>query len=317
MRIIKNFFIIVILSLSVSILAQTDEKETLKQLNQSIITAYKSGKLDEAQNLAQRALDLSIKMYGEENVETATAYSNLGVILKERKKYKESAANLQKAVEIYQKPSNTEVEKILELLDSLVVIQTLGGMKKEAEMSHLKRIEVVKVAFGEESKEIIKPLLDLAVFYSQVDNYEKSQDYYLKTSALVIKLFGKESKEMETVQIYSSYYRGETTIRTNDKIYKEYKKKHTELLGYEQGDPIRLIIPSYPVKAIKEGRQGKIVVKVKIDEQGDVTDAKAIFGEMFFASVAEEVAKKAKFKPSIKNGKPISVYGYITYKFVK
>ena len=60
-----------------------------------------------------------------------------------------------------------------------------------------------------------------------------------------------------------------------------------------------------------------VVVKVWINERGEVTNAKAVYGETFFAPAVEEAASKARFKPSMMNGKPIAVVNFITYIFVK
>ncbi len=69
--IMKKLLITIILLTICSTHAQTDEKETLKQLNQKVITSYRNQKFDEALKLAQQAVDLSLKIYGAEQPETA------------------------------------------------------------------------------------------------------------------------------------------------------------------------------------------------------------------------------------------------------
>lgn len=313
----KKLLITIILLTVCSVHAQTDEKETLKQINQNANSAYQNQKLDDAIKFAQQAVDLSLKIYGAKNVETAVAYTNLGVIYRDKKKFRESIENLQTAVDIYQKTSDIKNQEIIVAYQTLAYSQLLNGKGKEAEASYLKSVEVAENLFGKDSREVIKPIMETAAFYSKTSDYEKSQEQYLKTYALVIKHFGRESDEMENVKIYSSYYAGGETVWTNDKRYKEYKVKFDKLFGYERGDATSLPKPAYPAEAIKKGKQGKIVVRVWVDEKGNVTDAKAVYGEMAFASVAEEATRKARFKPSLKDGKPIGAINYITYKFVK
>ncbi len=313
----KKLLTTIILLSACAVHAQTDEKETLKQINQQVVSLYRSQKLDEAIKFGQQAIDLSLKIYGIDNRETAIAYTNLGVIYRDKKKFKESVESLQTAVDIYQKTSDIKNQEIIVAYQTLAYSQLLDRREKEAESNYLKSVEVAENLFGKDSKEVIKPIMETAAFYSKTNDYEKSQEQYLKTYALVIKHFGRESDEMENVKIYSSYHAGGGNIWTNDKRYKEYKKKFDELFGYESGDAVSLPKPAYPAKAREEGKQGKIVIRVWVDEKGNVTDAKAVYGEMAFASVAEEATRKARFKPSVKDGKPISATNYITYKFVK
>ena len=77
----------------------------------------------------------------------------------------------------------------------------------------------------------------------------------------------------------------------------------------------RLVTPSYSQLAIKAGIEGKVRVDVMIDENGEVTYAKATQGHQFLRQSAEDAAKRSKFKPAMFDGKPIRSKGYITYNF--
>ncbi len=84
----KKIVITIIFLAACSVHAQTDEKETLKQISQNVVSSYKDQKFDEALKLAQQALDLSVKIYGTESRETAVAYTNLGAIYQQKNKLK-------------------------------------------------------------------------------------------------------------------------------------------------------------------------------------------------------------------------------------
>jgi TonB family protein len=314
----KKLTLIIILLTAYSVSAQTGDKEKLKQLNQNVISLYRSGKFDEALKEARQAVDLSSKVHGLESLETAAAYTNLGIILRDKKKFKEAVGNFQKSVEIYRKNETANGKALYEVYDVLAASQFLGGMEKEAETSYLKAAETAKSIFGKESKETLKPVLALAVFYAQTnkDNAEKSLDYYLESFALAIKHFGKESLEVEKIKIYKSYY-SQYVHWKNDELHEKYTKKESEIFGYERGKALSLPLPRYPPEAKSLGKEGIVVVKVWINERGEVTNAQAVYGELFFAPAVEEVARKAKFKPSMMNGTPIGIVDFIAYKFVK
>ena len=90
--------------------AQTSKDiENLKQVNQETVTNT-GRKIYDALKSAQQALDVTIKMFGEQHNETAISYTNW-----ERlpcQKNMRSSENLQKALAIYQKNPAGYEEKL-------------------------------------------------------------------------------------------------------------------------------------------------------------------------------------------------------------
>lgn len=60
---------------------------------------------------------------------------------------------------------------------------------------------------------------------------------------------------------------------------------------------------------------GTVRVLVTIDEKGNVISAKAVDGPVQLRKAAEESALKWKFKPTVRNGVPVQVEGYLTFNF--
>ena len=67
--------------------------------------------------------------------------------------------------------------------------------------------------------------------------------------------------------------------------------------------------PKYPQEEREEGIEGKVVLTVVISSEGNVVDAQVISSEprASFGPAALEAVLQFKFKPAIKNGKPITV----------
>lgn len=82
------------------------------------------------------------------------------------------------------------------------------------------------------------------------------------------------------------------------------------------GKPISLPKPKYPAKARQSRASGGVIVQATVDESGKVVSAKAINGDPLLFEAAEKAARKAKFKPYLLNGSPVSVTGVITYSFM-
>jgi protein TonB len=76
-----------------------------------------------------------------------------------------------------------------------------------------------------------------------------------------------------------------------------------------------LVTPLYAVTAQKTRVEGKVVVEVQLDVEGNVVSAKAISGHQLLRNSAEEAAKRSKFKPALFGSQPIKAFGSITYNF--
>jgi TonB family protein len=74
--------------------------------------------------------------------------------------------------------------------------------------------------------------------------------------------------------------------------------------------------PVYPVEAREAGAEGKVKVEVTIDENGNVTAAKAVSGHPALFEAAQNAALKSKFSVPKVGGEGTKVSGFITYDFL-
>ena len=86
--------------------------------------------------------------------------------------------------------------------------------------------------------------------------------------------------------------------------------------GVLNGTALTLPKPSYPPLARAAHASGRVVVKVLIDEQGNVSAAHAVDGHPLLQPVSVAAARKAKFSPTLLEGEPVKVTGVIHYNFV-
>lgn len=74
--------------------------------------------------------------------------------------------------------------------------------------------------------------------------------------------------------------------------------------------------PEYPAIAKAAGAEGKVSVRITVDEEGNVVAAEAISGHPLLRTAAVDAARGAKFKPTVVDGEPVKVSGVISYNFV-
>jgi TonB family protein len=71
----------------------------------------------------------------------------------------------------------------------------------------------------------------------------------------------------------------------------------------------------YPMQATQKQLQGEVMLKVLVNEQGDVEHAEVVSGDPVLVPAALDAIKKWKFEPFYKNGRPIKVATKIPFDF--
>ncbi|MDQ1639644.1 MAG: periplasmic protein TonB [Pyrinomonadaceae bacterium] len=87
--------------------------------------------------------------------------------------------------------------------------------------------------------------------------------------------------------------------------------------GVLNGKALYLPQPEYPAAAKAAGTAGTVVVRITIDEQGNVISATAVSGPPALQQVSVNAATQAKFAPTLLVGEPVQVVGIITYNFIR
>ena len=88
-----------------------------------------------------------------------------------------------------------------------------------------------------------------------------------------------------------------------------------DLGALSEVNAVRMVKPIYSSLAVKSNITGRVTVRVTLDEEGNVTSAKAVDGHQLLRQSSEDAARRSKFKPAMYNGKPIKSTGVITYNY--
>lgn len=77
--------------------------------------------------------------------------------------------------------------------------------------------------------------------------------------------------------------------------------------GVIDGGYVNLPMPSYPMRALEEGEQGKVLIEMIVEADGSVSSAKVYksSGSQALDKAARLAAKSAKMKPKIVDGLPV------------
>jgi TonB family protein len=178
------------------------------------------------------------------------------------------------------------------------------------------------------------------------DSSVKREDAQLKVGddlAVGVRLHGRSNKESTTAEIYSflgklrfinlAYIRSDKDSAQDDSSWLtvlDTLKIAVPLPGSKEFDTQPLLFleeklndlatsmpyPEYPRAARYRGVRGTVIVRVIIDEKGDVEEVFAVSGHPALVKAAEEAARKSKFGRALISGRAVRVTGLFTYNFV-
>lgn len=87
-------------------------------------------------------------------------------------------------------------------------------------------------------------------------------------------------------------------------------------VGVLNSRAVSLPKPAYPPAARQMNASGQVTVQVTLDEEGNVTSARAINGHPLLRNPAETAARQSKFNPVRVNGQPVRATGVVLYNFI-
>lgn len=109
---------------------------------------------------------------------------------------------------------------------------------------------------------------------------------------------------------------------SNSVISKPSGKQKGEIIETEFGTAtgpkfLHREIPIYPQMARRLGKEGKVILKLNLNEKGELLNIEVIESAQYgFTESAIEAVKKSKFLPATKDGIPVACRAILTIRFV-
>lgn len=329
----KSCWLFIILLLSTSVFGQTQSSETdknlteIQKLNVRVVKLYGEKNFDEALKISLNIFGIVTENRLTGDARVLPALRNLGEIYLVKEKYSDAVSVLQTVADGYEKTGEAGSRELEKTLSRLVVAYTNKNDLKNAEIYLLKQKAVAEKIYGERSRQSASVNFQLANIYNQKTKYTEADAHYLKsvlTYDAVLNEAEKENrKDVETYKCFL-YHRAyqKNGLREAKNLFNELKQKRgisredkTDQ-GVVNGKALNLVRPNYPDSARLKRATGFAVVSVEIDEQGNVTKAKATCGFLDFVREVEAAALKSKFTVTTVKGIPTKVTGAIVYNFV-
>jgi tetratricopeptide (TPR) repeat protein len=214
----------------------------------------------------------------------------------------------------------SEAERLITAMDKLY-----GEGKYDKALAMAKRIvEIRERAFGADHPLVTASLNDLAVILISNGKYDEAEKLLQRVIAIREKTQGPRHHDLGTTLgqyacLLWSRGRSDDAKKVEGRFGEIYydTKPASEVVGLVTGKAIKLPPPRYPDEARQARMLGTIVVWISIDETGKVVEASGRCSIPSLVKASETAAYLAVFKPTLVEGKPTKVKGYITYNFVR
>jgi TonB family protein len=273
------------------------------ELTAELIKLYAAKKYKEALPLARTVLEIRQRLLSPDDDSLGRAYTNLGEIYFELDKDKEAEESLTRALDIYQSHPGRNGMAISKTLDRLGYLRFRKRDYSGADSLYVRSLELMESELGRTNPETIKAMKNFACLNLFAASNQRSPS-------------NQRIPENTSDPNYKLRARASCWLHSSDKDC-----ANTDFTGLAQqeilnGKALRLVQPSYPIEASRQGHSGYVYIGIVINEQGKVTGANPLCGgypELNQAGV--EAARASKFTPTILNGQAVKVTGTIIYRF--
>jgi tetratricopeptide (TPR) repeat protein len=154
------------------------------------------GDLDKAIDYLEKALEIDLKLSGEENPKIATYYNNLGLAWKDKGDLDKAIEYFEKALKIGLKLFGEENPSIATYYNNLGLVWLDKGNLDNAIEYLEKALKIDLKLSGEENPKVATYYNNLGLTWQDKGNMDKAIDYFKKALKIDLKLFGEENRRV-------------------------------------------------------------------------------------------------------------------------
>ena len=293
-------------------------------LADSSIKLFNQGKYDQAIQIAKRALQIREKLLPRTDPRVVDSLSNLGEFYISTQDYKAAIEVFRRILLSQEERFGLEHVNVANTLDRLANLYTAAGNFREAEAAYKRALALREKGFGANSLQVAQTHFVLAEFYRARSDAENALANYRRALTIFGRVSGISSPDWERVRdgFYCLGYKIQKldVQKEIDEVYRQVgvptPDSERDTSSVLNGRALTLPKPEYPDAARERNLAGMVVVKVEIDERGNVIKARDMCqGPPFLSEAAVAAALTARFTPTKLSGMPIKVIGVIQYNF--
>ena len=308
------------------ILQTPQESPDLKEANaltEAASKLFNEGKYDEALAKTKKAFEIQERLLPHTDSRIVTSLIYLGDIYTAKRDYDDARKALERAQEIQAAQSSPDNVTLTSTWDRLAVVYYRKGDERKAEELFQRALTVREKAFGPQHERVAYALFAMGEFYRVTKNFERAAPNYKRALSIYGKLSGIKSNDFERTSdgficLGFESEKQENALKELTEIRKQFAPDPAEAeVPLLNGKALIMPKPHYPREARERRLSGIVVVKLRIDESGNVIDAHDMCqGPPYLSAASVDAARLARFAPTLVAGKPVKVTGVMRYKYV-
>ena len=153
------------------------------------------GKHEEALKYKQKALEIRLKLYGEEHPHVAIIHNNIGLSLERLGKHAEALIRHQMALKIWQKEYGEEHQHVATSYNNIGLSLYSQGKYEEALNYHQKALRIWLKLY-KESYQVAKSYHNIGLNLERLGKHEEALNYHQKALNIWLKVYGAEHPDV-------------------------------------------------------------------------------------------------------------------------
>ena len=297
------------------------ELQEASTLSESIVKLFNQGKYDEALPLAKRALEIREKLLPRVDPRISSSLTNLGEIYLARKDYKPAKETFQRLLQIQEEVFGPEDVNLAFTLDRLALLHFAARNARETEAAYKRALALREKSLGPDDPQVAQSWFNLGEYYRFERRLEPAMESYRRALNIYGRLGESQNADFERA---SEGFECLAYDHDKSELFKELKDIRKQFAGPNAPEPgtilngraLSLPKPEFSRTPAERGRAVEVVVKVEIDETGNVISAVDMCKRSpYLSAAAVAAARKARFSPTLLRGQPVKVKGIIRYSF--
>jgi len=319
----KILSLILLLLINSSSQQESPELKEASTLTESVTRLFNEQKFDQALPLAKRALEIRQRLLPRTDPLVATSLSYLASVYGAKGNHSAAKETLQQLIQLLEERSDDV--GVARALDRLGLVCLRGGDFSKAEEAYKRAIALKEKVLGPDKPEVAQSLEGLATSYRARKDFDRGAPIYKRALTIYGQASGVNSPAFQQASVGFACLAFENEKREEVKSLNEIWKRFAPPDAPDEAPDANLLNakarklpqPAYPPDARAQRISGTVVMRVTIDEKGNVIDVRDMCqGPPFITPAAIAAARGAEFEPVKVAGKPAKVDGVLFYRFV-
>ncbi|KAJ5335793.1 uncharacterized protein N7506_005729 [Penicillium brevicompactum] len=202
------------------------------ELQQRLLPHANYCKLQEAEEMYQRALAGNKKALGPDHTSTLSTVNNLGLLYSDQGKLKEAKEMYQRALAGYEKAVGPDHTSTLDTVNNLGVLHSKQGKLKEAEEMYQRALAGYEKALGPDHMSTLNTVNNLGNLYSDQGKLKEAKEMYQRALAGTEKALGLDHPStLSTMNNLGLLYQNQGKLKEAKEMYQRALPGYEKALG--------------------------------------------------------------------------------------